>query len=92
MLLRQAGFWEAEKTAPLLLLNKGFLGPDKLDEAFERASKWPQMVLTEKEIEDSKQPVQWINEEPSRIIIRDIERTFIGSSALAPVLYLSVAL
>lgn len=79
MLLQKAGFWDAEKTAPLFLLNKGFVTPDRLDTVLERTSKWPRMVLNEEELKSTKDSVQRIDEEPSRIIIRDAERTFIGS-------------
>eukprot|EP01122_Echinamoeba_exundans_P009245 TRINITY_DN3224_c0_g1_i3.p1 TRINITY_DN3224_c0_g1~~TRINITY_DN3224_c0_g1_i3.p1 ORF type:complete len:402 (-),score=115.43 TRINITY_DN3224_c0_g1_i3:189-1394(-) len=80
MYLKQTGFWEAEKTAPLMLLNKGYLESKGFDYMFERAEKWVSLVLTPEEIAAPEvQQMVWPEGlEISRIIIRDAERTFMA--------------
>jgi hypothetical protein len=73
-MLKQDSYWESEDRVPLMAMNKGFLDRNNLEHAFERASKWVGMF--EEPLEVKK--VEWPNppQEPARIIVKDVERTF----------------
>lgn len=52
----------------------GFVDPNNVDPAFERAKKWLEAFKEPLDI----QTVEFGDEEPTRIIVKDVERTFTG--------------
>ena len=59
---------------PLMTQNKGFLDQSNLEPAFERAKKWLEVFSEPLEVKKLEWPAE--EQEPTRIITKDVERTF----------------
>eukprot|EP00164_Ancoracysta_twista_P000458 GFYU01000617.1.p1 GENE.GFYU01000617.1~~GFYU01000617.1.p1 ORF type:complete len:476 (-),score=169.81 GFYU01000617.1:179-1564(-) len=74
-MLKSPSFWNAEKEAPLLNLDEGYL-KQAGDSLFERAKGWFETAEAELPPNDDPPADPVKEEEWSRIVIKDAERTF----------------
>eukprot|EP01111_Echinosteliopsis_oligospora_P019484 TRINITY_DN945_c0_g1_i2.p1 TRINITY_DN945_c0_g1~~TRINITY_DN945_c0_g1_i2.p1 ORF type:complete len:399 (-),score=109.16 TRINITY_DN945_c0_g1_i2:45-1241(-) len=71
-MIRTPTFWQTEKDAPLLTLNKGYLEAQG-DDIFTRVASWPGKAG----LDTSSSSIKLIHvDKPDRILIADAERTF----------------